>query len=55
LAARALQVVFYGLNVINPLSYAAVALLECAIVLIACAGPALRASRLDPLIALRSE
>jgi predicted permease len=55
LTARALQGVFYGVNVLNPLSYVAIALLESAIVLIACASPALRASHLDPLIALRSE
>ncbi len=53
--ARLAQVIFLGVNVLNPLTYAAVALVECAIVLAACIGPALRASRVDPLIALRSE
>jgi ABC-type antimicrobial peptide transport system permease subunit len=54
-AARLLQSIFMGVNVLNPLTYLAVALVECAIVLIACIGPALRASRVDPLIALRAE
>ena len=53
--ARLAQVIFLGVNVLNPLTYAAVALVECAIVLVACIGPALRASKVDPLIALRSE
>jgi putative ABC transport system permease protein len=54
-AARLVQVVFLGVNVLNPLTYLAVALVECAIVLVACIGPALRASRVDPLVALRAE
>ncbi len=54
-AARLVQVVFIGVDVLNPVTYLAVALVECAIVLVACLGPARRASRVDPLIALRSE
>jgi hypothetical protein len=53
--ARLLQAAFVGVNVLNPITYATVALFECAIVCVACIGPALRASRVDPLIALRSE
>lgn len=40
---------------LNPLTYVVVAALEGLIVLAACLGPALRAARVDPLIALRSE
>jgi predicted permease len=54
-AARLLQVAFYGVDVLNPLTYLAVVLVETAVVLIACLRPALQASRVDPLKALRSE
>jgi len=54
-AARLVQSAFVGVNVLNPLTYLAVALLECVIVIVASISPALRASRVDPLIALRSQ
>jgi predicted permease len=53
--ARMVQVIFVGVNVLNPVTYLAVAVLQSVIVVLACVGPALRASRVDPLIALRSE
>ena len=53
--ARVAQVIFLGVNVLNPAVYLAVAILQVAIVAIACIGPALRASRVDPLVALRAE
>ncbi len=53
--ARLLQVAFISVNVLNPLTYGAVALLECAIVIAASIGPALRAARVDPLVALKAE
>ncbi len=53
-SARVIQAAFVGVNVLNPATYVAVALFECTIVAIACVGPAIRASRVDPLIALRS-
>jgi predicted permease len=52
--ARLARVAFIGVDVLNPMTYLAVALLECVVVIAACIGPALRASRVDPLIALRS-
>jgi hypothetical protein len=53
--ARLAQFMFLGVNVLNPLTYAIVGAIECAVVIAACLGPALRASRVDPLVALRSE
>ena len=55
IAARLASFLFVDVNVLNPLTYLAVALLECAIVVVACLGPALRASRVDPLVALRAQ
>jgi ABC-type antimicrobial peptide transport system permease subunit len=46
---------FVGINVLNPTIYLGIALAQCIIVLLACIGPALRASRVDPLVALRAE
>lgn len=53
--AQLLRVAFYGVDVLNPLTYLAVGLLETLIVLVASIRPALQASRVDPLKALRSE
>jgi putative ABC transport system permease protein len=53
--ARLTQAVFLGVNVLNPLVYLGVALAHGCIVVVACIGPALRASRLDPLVALRTD
>jgi len=53
--ARLVRAALVGVNVLDPSTYVAVALLECVIVLIACVGPARRAARIDPLVALRSD
>jgi hypothetical protein len=53
--ARLLQAFFVGIELSDPITYIAVALLEAATVLIACVGPAIRAARIDPVVALRSE
>ena len=53
--AQLAQAALIGVNVLNPLSYLAVAVVQCAIVGLACLAPALRASRVDPMVALRAE
>jgi predicted permease len=55
IAARLVRVAFVGVNVLDPGTYLVVAALEAAVVLAASLGPALRASRVDPLVALRAE
>jgi hypothetical protein len=54
-AARLVRAAFVGVDVLNPMTYLAVALVECVIVIAASVSPALRAARVDPLVALRSE
>ena len=53
LCARLIRVALFGVNPLNPSAYLAVAVLECAIVAAASIGPALRAARVDPLVALK--
>lgn len=54
-AARLVRFMFVGVNLLNPATYLIVALVQILIVVVACIAPAIRASRVDPLIALRAE
>lgn len=53
--AGLVRYIFIGVNVLNPATYLAVAIVQVVVVLLACLAPALRASRVDPLIALREQ
>ena len=53
--AQLVRFMFIGVNVLNPTTYLIVAVIQVVIVVIACIGPAVRASRVDPLTALRAE
>jgi len=53
--ARVLQSMLYAIRATDPLTFAAIPVLLAAIALLACYFPARRATRVDPLEALRAE
>lgn len=55
LVGRAMQSTLYGVEAFDVRSFAAVSLLLLVAALLACLTPALRASRVEPLVALRYE
>jgi len=54
-AARVLNTMLFGLKANDAITYAAVLLAVTPIVILAAAIPAWRASRVDPVVALRNE
>jgi ABC-type antimicrobial peptide transport system permease subunit len=49
---RSLQAQLFGVSATNPLVLAAVTLVLAAVAILACALPALRATKIDPIVAL---
>jgi ABC-type antimicrobial peptide transport system permease subunit len=54
-AARALGHLLYGIGPTDPMTFAAVSLLLILVALLASYLPAARATRVDPMVALRTE
>jgi putative ABC transport system permease protein len=52
---RTMESLLFGLSATDPLTFLAVALLLASVTLVACYIPARRATRVDPMIALRYE
>jgi len=54
-STKLLTTMLYQTSPVDPLTFVAIALLIALVALLACWVPALRATKVDPIVALRSE
>ncbi len=54
-ATRFVSASIFGVSAADPSTYAASAIVQCGVAMLACLLPALRATRADPILALRAE
>jgi putative ABC transport system permease protein len=55
MGTRAMKTMLYGVDAVDPATFAGVSGLLCLVAMLACWVPALRAARVDPIVVLRDE
>ncbi len=54
-SARVMQIMIYDVSAVDPLTFTAVGIMVLAVALLSCYIPAWRATKANPMVALRAE